>query len=74
MNKKVSILIGIALLLVGIVLLFSSLSGMTGYASLDDGEEVDSVFGIFGVYIIGIIFVIGGILFEASGRKKEAFG
>lgn len=63
MEKRISKFLGIALILIGIVLLLN-LSGITGFAILQDiGMTTGSIFGI--------IFVVGGVILLLAREKHR---
>jgi len=63
--------IGVLLVVVGVVFILNSLSGVTGFAVLEDViGQVGDTWSLVG----GLVLVVGGVLVFASGREEEEEG
>lgn len=67
MNKKIFRIAGAFIALIGIVLILNASSGITGFTIL---EGIGKTAG----YIIGLVLILGGILFYMGGRMSEEAG
>lgn len=65
MEKK-WIFIGVILIILGAVVMFSS-SKMTGYSVSEETGQGNSLF----LYVIGFVILVVGILFEVQAKKKH---